>query len=107
MNEQGGITNIIVAIIIITFVLLALMNPITQLTDIADEKLTTLDAQDRYSRDFNGATVKMSSGGGALGGLTMTLMYGLGFIFLLGLIIYIIRYGPNRPVVPPQGGFYQ
>lgn len=110
MNQKGGIINILVAIAIITFVLLALMNPINSLADIADEKLTTLHDTPRTSRDFNGATVQMADGGASLGNITMTLLFGLGFIFLLGLVIYIIRFGPNQPpaqpLPPPQGGYY-
>lgn len=106
MNERGGVINIIVAIIIVTFVLLALMQPILSLTDVANEQITTLNSHDRYAKDINGTTVQMSNGGASLGEFTMTLLYGLGFIFLLGLVIYIVRYGPNRPPAQPQGGMY-
>lgn len=102
LNERGGVINIIIAIIIIIFVLLALMNPIIQLTDVLDNQMANLQNTPRNSRDIDGNTITATSGG-ALGGLTMTLMYGLGFIFLIGLIIYIIRFGPNRPIEPPGG----
>lgn len=109
MNQRGGITNIIVAIIIVVFVLLALMTPINFLVEQADVQITNLQSTTRYARDpVTQETVTMD-GGASLGDLTLTLLYGMGFLFLLGLIIYIILFGPNtqRPMVtqPPGVGF--
>lgn len=106
MNQRGGIMNIMVAIIIVVFVLLALMTPISFLTDIMNDKIATLQGTSRTARDpVTQETVTMD-GGASLGDLTMTLVGGLGFIFLLGLVIYIILFGPNDPrrmnYVPPQ-----
>lgn len=97
MNQRGGITNIIVAIIITVFVLLALMTPITYLVEQAGNQIANLQGTTRTARDpVTQETVTMQ-GGGSLGDLTMTLLSGMGFIFLLGLIIYIILFGPNDP----------
>lgn len=109
MNQRGGITNIITAIIIVVFVLLALMTPINFLVEQADLQLTNLQGTTRYARDpVTQATVTMD-GGASLGDLTLTLLYGMGFLFLLGLVIYIILFGPNTqrplPVQPPGVGF--
>ncbi len=108
MNQQGGITNIIVAIIIVVFVLLALMTPINFLVEQAGNQVNVLQGTTRYARDPVTQETVVVDGGASLGGLTMTLLYGMGFIFLLGLVIYIILFGPNTqrpPVMPIQGGF--
>jgi len=97
MNEVGGIMNIIVAIIITVFVLLALMVPINYLVDQAGTQIGNLQNVNRTARDpVTQETVSMD-GGASLGDLTMTILTGLGFVFLLGLIIYIILFGPNDP----------
>jgi len=107
MNERGGITNIVLAILITVFTLLALMTPINLLIAQADTGLNDLQGTTRYAKDpVTGEVVEMDSSG--LHDLTLTLLYGLGFIFLLGVIIYIILFGPNRqPQIPqsPYGGF--
>jgi hypothetical protein len=108
MNQRGGITNIIVAIIIVVFVLLALMTPINFLVEQADTQLTNLQGTTRYARDPVTQETVVVDGGASLGDLTLSILYGMGFIFLLGLVIYIILFGPNTqrpPVVPIQGGF--
>jgi hypothetical protein len=108
MNQRGGITNIIVAIIIVVFVLLALMTPINFLVEQADLQLSNLNGTTRYARDpITNETITMNDGGASLGALTMTFLTGLGFIFLLGLVVYIILFGPNtqRPQDPLTGGF--
>jgi len=104
LNQRGGVINIIIALIILVFVLLALMQPISQLSDVADDKIATLQSHTRQAKDINGTIVNVD-GGASYGDLTMSLMFGLGTFFFIGLIIYIIRFGPNRPL-PPQGGEY-
>ena len=97
--------NIVVAGFIIVFVLLAILGPMFPLLDVLDTQMTSLQDTTRYARDINGDVIQVTSGG-ALGDLTLGLLYGLGFFFLLGFVVYVIKFGPGRPPVERSGDVY-
>lgn len=101
-----GVIEIIISVVILILVVVIFAEPLAVLTGVAETQLAANGALMKQGTDREGNVVDVGYAS-AFPDITTGLMAAVGFFITLGVIIWVIRFGPkNDQYGPPGGGGY-
>lgn len=102
MNERGGLLEIIIGVFVVILVLVAFMQPVSILTDLANDSINGAGSTPKFGTNSDGNIVEVGPSI-ALPDLTVGLLSIIGLVIIIGFIVWIIRFGRGGIQNEPDG----